>query len=92
MKKLLIISALFVSSPVFAASNEVVVPDITQDCSIDADKLLKKAGLVPKRKPIHGPIDEDAASFGCPYRQNPKAGTVVKKGSKVTYRFWWEAG
>lgn len=92
MKKFLIISALFISSPVFAVSNKVIVPDITQDCSIDADKLIRKSGLVPKRIPIHGPIDEDAARIGCPYRQNPKAGTTVKKGSKVTYRSWWEAG
>lgn len=83
---------MFISSPVFAVSNDVVVPDITLDCSIDTDKLLKKLGLVPKRKAIHGPIDKDAAEIGCPYRQNPKAGTIVKKGSKVTYRGWWEAG
>jgi hypothetical protein len=74
-----------------ADEGKVIVPDVT-DCSLDADKILKKSGLVPKRIQVHGPIDKDAADIGCPYRQQPKAGTSVKKGTKVTYRSWWEAG
>lgn len=70
----------------------VVVPDIESNCDIDAQDVLKKLGLIGKRIDVHGPEDEDASSIGCPYRQFPKAGTIVKKGTTVTYRAWWEAG
>ncbi|MDO8963417.1 MAG: PASTA domain-containing protein [Coriobacteriia bacterium] len=56
------------------------------------DGIIKKAGLVPVGIAIHGPIDADAPDIGRAYRQSPKAGTMVPKGSKVTYRYWWEAG
>jgi hypothetical protein len=70
---------------------EVVVPNIESNCDLDAQDVLKKFGLIGKRIDVHGPEDEDASSIGCPYRQSPKAGTIVKKGTTVTYRAWWEA-
>lgn len=54
--------------------------------------VLLKAGLEPKGISIHGPIESDAAGIGEAYRQNPKAGTLVPKGTTVSYHFWWEAG
>ena len=71
---------------------EVVVPNIESNCDVDTQDVLKKFGLIGKRVDVHGPEDEDASSIGCPYRQSPKAGTIVKKGTIVTYRAWWEAG
>lgn len=59
---------------------------------MDPDPVLLKAGLKPKAISIHGPIESDAAGMGEAYRQNPKAGTLVPKGSTVTYHSWWEAG
>lgn len=70
----------------------VIVPDIEKDCDFDADKRLIALGLKVKRIDIHGPDDPDASGIGCPYRQSPKAGTKVKKGTLVTYRAWWENG
>jgi hypothetical protein len=70
----------------------VAVPDLTSDCVMDAATLLKSQGLRAKEISIHGPNDEDAAGIGCPYRQSPKAGAMVKKGTTVTFRSWWEAG
>jgi serine/threonine-protein kinase len=66
----------------------VKVPDIGG--MIDPDPVLKKAGLEPKGIPIHGPIESDAAGIGEAYRQDPGAGSLVPKGTTVTYRFWWE--
>jgi beta-lactam-binding protein with PASTA domain len=59
---------------------------------MNPDALLKSLGLVPVGIAIHGPIEPDAAGIGEAYRQKPAAGTMVPKGSKVTYHFWWEAG
>ena len=53
--------------------------------------LLRAAGLRPKATDVHGPVDADAASIGCAYRQSPKAGTRVPRGSTVRYRSWFEA-
>ncbi len=70
---------------------ETVVPEINGRCD-DVDSIIKKAGLKPKHIQVHGPEDADAAEIGCAYRQKPRAGARVKKGSTVTYRSWWEAG
>lgn len=59
---------------------------------MDPDPVLLKAGLKPKAVSIHGPIESDAAGIGEAYRQNPKAGTLVPRGTTVTYHSWWEAG
>ncbi|MBB1074780.1 hypothetical protein HUU62_10195 [Rhodoferax sp. 4810] len=95
MKKLLVLFCIM-TLPVTTVNNAladdtVVVPKINGECG-DVDQLIKRAGLRPKAIDIHGPIDEDAGDIGCAYRQRPKAGTRVKKGSTVTYRSWWEAG
>lgn len=71
-------------------SDTVTVPKIDGNCS-NAEEIIKSFGLEPNGIYIHGPIDEDAAGIGCAYRQDPKAGTLVPKGSTVTYRFWSEA-
>jgi hypothetical protein len=67
----------------------VKVPDVQG--RIDADEALEAAGLRPHGIAVHGPIEEDCAGYMEAYRQRPAAGTLVKKGSKVTYRFWWES-
>lgn len=67
----------------------VSVPDVQG--RLDADDVIEAAGLRPEGIPVHGPIDEDAAGFMEAYRQKPAPGTVVKRGTKVTYRFWWES-
>jgi serine/threonine-protein kinase len=67
----------------------VKVPDISG--LIDPDPLLKKAGLKGKGIAVHGPIESDAAGIGEAYRQDPAAGTLVPKGTTVTYHFWWES-
>jgi len=69
----------------------VSVPQIDGNC-VNPEEVIKAAGLKPKIISVHGPIDNDASGGGCAYRQSPKAGTMVKKGSKVTFRSWWEAG
>lgn len=66
----------------------VKVPDIGG--MIDPDPVLKKAGLKSKGIAIHGPIESDAAGIGEAYRQHPSAGSLVPKGTTVTYHFWWE--
>jgi beta-lactam-binding protein with PASTA domain len=57
---------------------------------IDADAALKKVGLKGKGTPVHGPIESDCAGYMEAYRQHPAAGTLVPKGTTVTYRYWWE--
>ena len=74
-----------------AADEKVAVPNIKGEC-VNAQKLIKAAGFKAKRISVHGPIDPDAAEIGCPYRQDPKAGTLVKKGSTVKFREWYEGG
>jgi hypothetical protein len=74
--------------------NMVTVPKVDGIClwsTPTPDKLIKSAGLKPKNIQIHGP-EEGAGETGCAYRQSPKAGTTVKKGSIVKYRMWFEAG
>lgn len=65
------------------------VPQVDGNCK-DTDEVIRAAGLVPKETQVHGPVDTDASSMGCAYRQDPPAGTVVKAGSVVSYRDWWE--
>lgn len=67
----------------------VTVPDI--EGLPDAETTLKRLRLRPVEVPVHGPVDPDAAGVGLPYRQRPRAGAVVRVGSKVTYRAWWES-
>jgi beta-lactam-binding protein with PASTA domain len=72
-----------------AGPDMVQVPDISG--MIDPDPVLKKAGLTPEGIAIHGPIESDAADIGQADRQDPPAGTLVPKGTTVTYHFWWES-
>ena len=67
----------------------VRVPDVQG--RTDADDIIKAAGLKPKGIAVHGPVDTDATDIAEAYPQTPAAGTLVKKGSTVTYRFWWES-
>lgn len=67
----------------------VVTPDVNGIAF--PDSIIRNAGLSPKEIPIHGPIEPDAGDYMEAYRQNPRAGTLVPKGSTVTYHFWWEA-
>ncbi len=67
----------------------VKVPNISG--MLDPDPVLKRAGLKPKGIPIHGPIESDAAGYMEAYRQRPRAGALVTKGTTVTYHFWWES-
>lgn len=76
------------------ATPMVRVPDITggtSGCVIDIDAILKPLGLKSKGIAVHGPVDPDAKDIGCAYRQSPKPGTMVKKGTVIRYRSWWEA-
>lgn len=68
----------------------VEVPDIHG--MLDPDPVIRAAGLVPEGIPIHGPIEPDAADYMEAYRQEPAAGSMVPKGSTVTYHYWWEQG
>ncbi len=68
----------------------VTVPNIQG--MLDPDPVLRRAGLRPKGIPIHGPIESDAAGFMEAYRQHPRAGSRVPRGTAVTYHFWWERG
>ena len=74
-----------------AAAPTVTVPDLDGKCFGDIDRTLRAAGLRPKATDVHGPVDADAAYIGCAYRQSPKAGTRVPRGSTVRYRSWFEA-
>jgi len=56
----------------------------------NAEAILKAYGLRAKEISVHGPIEEDQAGFMLPYRQSPRPGTAVRKGSTVKYRAWWE--
>lgn len=85
-------------APVVHASEKatpmVRVPDITggaSGCVIDVDAILKPLGLKSKGIAVHGPVDPDAKDIGCAYRQSPRPGTMVKKGTVIKYRSWWEA-
>lgn len=69
----------------------VIAPMINGNCE-NPDEVIIAAGLKPKRIDIHGPEDEDADRIGCAYRQTPKAGESVPKGSTLEYRAWFEAG
>ncbi|TLM69414.1 MAG: PASTA domain-containing protein, partial [Actinobacteria bacterium] len=69
----------------------VRVPDIRGLYGDAADKKLRAAGLVPKEVSIHGPIEPDAAGIGQAYHVRPAVGTLVPKGSTVSYHSWWES-
>ena len=58
---------------------------------LNPDPVLTRTGLRPKGIPIHGPIESDAAGIGEAYRQLPRAGALVARGTTVTYHFWWES-
>jgi hypothetical protein len=66
----------------------VRVPDV--EGLSDASEVLRAAGLVPVAVAVHGPVDPDCAGAGEAYRQDPAPGVAVTRGSKVTYRYWWE--
>ena len=66
----------------------VRVPDV--EGLSDASEVLRAAGLVPVAVAVHGPLDPDCAEAGEAYHQDPPPGAVVPRGSKVTYRYWWE--
>jgi len=68
----------------------VVVPNIEGQYATDADEIIRRAGLLPTDTPVYGPTDADAAGFSRAYRQIPRPGTKVPKGSVVNYRWWWE--
>lgn len=65
------------------------VPLVNGNCK-GTDEVIRAAGLVPRETQVRGLVDDDASSPGCAYRQDPPAGTVVKAGSEVSYRAWWE--
>lgn len=76
--------------PAAAPAPELVtVPDI--EGISDPDPVLKKAGLIGEGVAVHGPIEADHGEFMEAYRQQPRPGTRVPKGTKVTYRFWYES-
>ena len=79
------------AKPIKSTNSIVTVPAIDGRCD-DVDNIVKAAGLEPKRVDVHGPDDKDAAGIGCAYRQDPKAGESVPKGSTLTYRSWFEGG
>jgi len=72
----------------------VKVPRVIGMYPDDAAGVLSAAGLKMKEVSIHGPIDSDAgnAQIGQVYRQTPKAGSYVPKGTTITVRSWWESG
>jgi beta-lactam-binding protein with PASTA domain len=74
------------------STNLVTVPDIEGLGATQAEAVLRSVGLVPADIPVHGPIDEDAADIALAYRQSPRPGSTVSRGSKVSFRWWWEAG
>lgn len=80
------------SVPNLQTSNLVTVPNIEGLGATEAEAVLKRAGLVAADTAIHGPMDNDAKDIGLAYRQNPRPGSKVAKGSKVSFRWWWEAG
>ncbi|PKQ19851.1 MAG: hypothetical protein CVT66_07960 [Actinobacteria bacterium HGW-Actinobacteria-6] len=72
----------------------VTVPKVTGMYPDDAAAKLRAAGLTVKEVYIHGPLDSDAFKefIGQVYRQTPKAGSLVPRGTMVEIRSWWEAG
>jgi serine/threonine-protein kinase len=72
----------------------VKVPKVTGMYPDDAAAKLRAAGLTVKEVSIHGPLDDDAFKefIGQVYRQTPKAGSLVPRGTLVEIRSWWEAG
>jgi beta-lactam-binding protein with PASTA domain len=72
--------------------NLVKVPNIEGLGATEAEAVLKSVGLVPMDVSVHGPIDADAGDIASAYRQTPRPGSMVQKGSKVSFRWWWEAG
>ena len=75
-----------------SSSNMVTVPDIEGLGATEAEAVIRSVGLVPAGISVHGPIDEDAVDIALAYRQSPRPGSRVSRGSKVTFRWWWEAG
>lgn len=73
------------------ATETVLVPDIEGKPCTEAEAILRQAGLVPSDTPVYGPVEEDAGGFISAYRQSPRPGTRVPKGSTVSYRWWWES-
>jgi hypothetical protein len=69
----------------------VAVPDVLGKYYDEAATALTAAGLEAVEVSVHGPIDEDAGEIGLIYRQTPKAGEKVPKGTKVELRYWWES-
>jgi beta-lactam-binding protein with PASTA domain len=69
----------------------VTVPDVLGKYYDEAATALTAAGLEAVEVSVHGPIDEDAGEIGLIYRQTPKAGEKVPKGTKVELRYWWES-
>ena len=67
----------------------VSVPDV--EGLADAEGLIRAAGLRPLVISVHGPVDPDAAGIGKAYRQRPRPGTILKRGSEVAYRIWGES-
>ncbi len=74
------------------STNLVTVPDIEGLGATQAEAVLRSVGLVPAGISVHGPIDEDAVDIALAYRQSPRSGSRVSRGSKVSFRWWWEAG
>ncbi len=70
----------------------VRVPNVHGMWADQADETIRDAGLKPAGVAIHGPIEPDATDIGRAYRQRPRAGTLVPKGTMVTYHYWWESG
>ena len=68
------------------------MPNIEGLGATEAEVVLRRAGLVAADAAIHGPMDNDAGDIGVAYRQSPRPGSKVAKGSKVSFRWWWEAG
>jgi len=66
----------------------VAVPDING--MWDPRDVLEEAGLVGVEIIHHGPT-EGAGEIGEAYNQSPSAGTMVEKGSTVTYETWTES-
>ncbi|MBM3302524.1 MAG: PASTA domain-containing protein [Deltaproteobacteria bacterium] len=70
----------------------VSVPNIECKGKAEADRIFRAAGLRPVSIAIYGPVDPDTCDAYQAYRQDPRPGMIVPRGTKVTYRFWWEHG
>lgn len=68
----------------------VRVPDVRHMTLKEAGSALRAAGLEPKERLVHGPIEPNAGPMGEVYAQEPAAGRKVARGSKVTISSWWE--